>query len=692
MRSGFAISRGSAALLLVALSLTFASAAAAQSDGDAANGSGVEASAGPVAERGAWDAEIVARFGALPIQDGGRVKPISTYAYFQLLKTAGRRYAHDLDGERLSPTEWLLDTLFHPESARRYRVFLVQDSALLDAIGVSHVDRKRRDRYSFEELAPGYSRLHELAVQANELPKGRRTPLQNQMINLVVNLIEYDALLHQFDFARADFGIAEDSALARLFPDTTLIGLASRAHLLRVAAAVLNRGMEALEERLAPEDLERIRQLLPPEALALDDAAREREMAAVEALLGRIDQASQSASHLAVLPPHDPEASAWRTPGEVLISAFLEDASIEPYQDMLAAWERLGLSADDPVAFAAALEEMHAAVTPVAKARGEYRTVPIEVAFYRADFFSRSLALFIFAFILVAITWLFPRWKWAYVLSGAALLPPLALLITGIVYRCIIRGRPPVTTLYETILFITASVVIVSLIIEVMNRRRLALSVGALLGIMGMFLAVKYEALEGVDTMPSLIAVLDTNFWLTTHVLTVTLGYAAGLLAAAFSHVYLVGRIVRADGGGMPFRQALTRMTYGVIAFGLVFSVVGTVLGGIWAADSWGRFWGWDPKENGALMIILWELAILHARKDGLIRELGLHIASVFNAVVVGFSWWGVNLLGVGLHSYGHTSGVSRGLTAFCLAEAAMIALGLYLWARAPRAADSSRP
>ena len=360
MRSWFAIWRRPAALLLVGLSLTLASAAAAQSDADAARGSG------------AWDAETVARFGALPIQDGGRVKPISTYAYFQLLKTAGRRYAHDLDGGRLSPTEWLLDTLFHPESARRYRVFLVQDSALLDAIGVSHVDRKRRDRYSFEELAPGYSRLHELAVQANALPKGRRTPLQNQMINLVVNLIEYDALLHQFDFARADFGIAEDSALARLFPDTTLIGLASRAHMLRVAAAVLNRGMEALEQRLTPEDLERIREVLPPETLALDDASREREMAAVEALLGRIDQASQSASHLALLPPQEPEASAWRSPGDVLVAAFLEDAPIEPYQDMLAAWEALGLSADDPVAFAAAVEGMHAAVTPVAKARGEY--------------------------------------------------------------------------------------------------------------------------------------------------------------------------------------------------------------------------------------------------------------------------------------------------------------------------------
>jgi len=81
------------------------------------------------------------------------------------------------------------------------------------------------------------------------------------------------------------------------------------------------------------------------------------------------------------------------------------------------------------------------------------------------------------------------------------------------------------------------------------------------------------------------------------------------------------------------------------------------VLGGIWANDSWGRFWGWDPKENGALLIVIWTLVILHARLGGFIKEWGLHLASVFTACVVVFSWWHVNFLGVGLHNYGFTSG-----------------------------------
>jgi ABC-type transport system involved in cytochrome c biogenesis permease subunit len=88
----------------------------------------------------------------------------------------------------------------------------------------------------------------------------------------------------------------------------------------------------------------------------------------------------------------------------------------------------------------------------------------------------------------------------------------------------------------------------------------------------------------------------------------------------------------------------------------LLFSLIGTILGGIWAADSWGRFWGWDPKENGALLIVIWMLVILHSKLGGYIKEIGLHVCSVFGFMIVVFSWWHVNFLGVGLHNYGFTS------------------------------------
>ena len=129
------------------------------------------------------------------------------------------------------------------------------------------------------------------------------------------------------------------------------------------------------------------------------------------------------------------------------------------------------------------------------------------------------------------------------------------------------------------------------------------------------------------------------------------------------------------DGGDAGLRRSLTRAVYGMICLTLFLSLVGTVLGGIWANYSWGRFWGWDPKENGALMIVLWTLAILHARLGGFLREWGLHLASVFTAIVVTFSWWHVNFLGVGLHNYGFTAGKST-IWAFYLAMLVVLIFG----------------
>ena len=142
-----------------------------------------------------------------------------------------------------------------------------------------------------------------------------------------------------------------------------------------------------------------------------------------------------------------------------------------------------------------------------------------------------------------------------------------------------------------------------------------------------------------------------------THVITITLGYSAGLLAAMLSCGYVLMRGLNLDGGNKDLRRSLTKAVYGCICLTVFLSLVGTVLGGIWANYSWGRFWGWDPKENGALMIVLWTLAILHARMGGIIKEWGLHLASLFTACIVAFSWWHVNFLGVGLHNYGFTAG-----------------------------------
>ncbi len=158
------------------------------------------------------------------------------------------------------------------------------------------------------------------------------------------------------------------------------------------------------------------------------------------------------------------------------------------------------------------------------------------------------------------------------------------------------------------------------------------------------------------DTIGVMQAVLDTNFWLATHVVCITLGYATTLLAGALGDSHHRPRSAHGETKRLNQRKQLTRMTYGTICFAIFFSFIGTILGGLWADDSWGRFWGWDPKENGALMIVIWNAIVLHARWGRWSANAAWRLAVCGNIVTL-WSWFGVNEMGVGLHSYGFTEG-----------------------------------
>jgi ABC-type transport system involved in cytochrome c biogenesis permease subunit len=178
------------------------------------------------------------------------------------------------------------------------------------------------------------------------------------------------------------------------------------------------------------------------------------------------------------------------------------------------------------------------------------------------------------------------------------------------------------------------------------------------------------------DTLEMMQAVLDTNFWLATHVTAITIGYSATFMAGLLAIVYIVKGV---------FTPSLTKdeskrlsgMIYGIICFATLFSFVGTVLGGIWADQSWGRFWGWDPKENGALIIVLWNALILHARWGALVRERGVAVLAVAGNIVTTWSWFGVNMLGVGLHSYGFVGSQLFWVLAFVASQLAIMGIGM---------------
>ena len=315
----------------------------------------------------------------------------------------------------------------------------------------------------------------------------------------------------------------------------------------------------------------------------------------------------------------------------------------------------------------------------------------MEISYYGSDFFTRALVFFLLGFLAIAFSWMAPGMKWLPLVTWGSTVIGAVLVTWGVTIRCLLLERPPVATLYETILFITSIVVVVCLIAEGLTKERIALAMATTMGAAGMFLAGKYELLEAGtqgDTMGGLVAVLNTNFWLATHVTSVTMGYAAGLLTAALAHVWLVMRLVRAARNRGPelspdqrdWYRRFGRMVYGVLCFGLLFSVVGTILGGVWANDSWGRFWGWDPKENGALMIVLYELIIVHARLGGYIRDFGVALLSVIGGAIVAFSWWHVNHLGVGLHSYGFTAGIIDTLYIYYAIATVFVGVSLVGW------------
>jgi ABC-type transport system involved in cytochrome c biogenesis permease subunit len=207
-----------------------------------------------------------------------------------------------------------------------------------------------------------------------------------------------------------------------------------------------------------------------------------------------------------------------------------------------------------------------------------------------------------------------------------------------------------------------------------MYRRGFGTAVAAASGFASLLVAHHLSG-DG-DTMEMMRAVLDSNFWLATHVVTITIGYSGTFLAGALAIGYVFRRQLapRLDPATS---KALVSMTYGIICFALLFSFVGTVLGGIWADQSWGRFWGWDPKENGALLIVLWNAIILHARWGGFVREKGIMAMAIFGNVITSLSWFGVNMLGVGLHSYGFMDSAFWALSAFIATQLLFIALCL---------------
>ncbi|MBF0503575.1 MAG: cytochrome c biogenesis protein CcsA [Candidatus Omnitrophica bacterium] len=299
-------------------------------------------------------------------------------------------------------------------------------------------------------------------------------------------------------------------------------------------------------------------------------------------------------------------------------------------------------------------------------------TFPLELLYQATGPFTWSIVLYILAFIFFVISFSSPKVIW-YRLGLWSVLAGVLPHAWGLIARIIIMDRPPVASLYETFIFVGFIAVFLGLAIEFYNKQWLGIITAAIGGTAMLFIANKYS-MEG-DTMGMLVAVLNSNFWLATHVTTITMGYGAACVAGLLGHMWLLGAAFRRD--TLVLDQTY-KTTLGILGLALTMTFLGTNLGGIWADQSWGRFWGWDPKENGALMIVLWIAMLLHAKVSSLIGPRELAVGAVIGLMVVMWAWFGVNLLSVGLHSYGFTSGVATGLIVYAVCE--LIFLIVTIW------------
>jgi ABC-type transport system involved in cytochrome c biogenesis permease subunit len=593
--------------------------------------------------KSASDDVDLANFGKIPVLVGGRVKPLDTVARNSLLIIHGKQSVLLANGKQITAMRWLTDTLFNAPVADQYPIFVIQNAEVLGLFGWEQSDRKY---FGFEELSPFLKQIDDQGEQSDKLQSVERSAYQNAILNLRNALVLYQRLKNSLEPEDAQNFAAELEFFQNGLP----------------AAG------KAARQREAGESFDKAK---------LEDTA---------GLIQRYQKLAELAYILAVPPSASGPQDQWRSVGETLVQSILA-SEIYPLVKMDAALgdayrakNRSAFNQDvDLIANWIAKEQ------PTAAKRASF-----EFLFNHVDPFTHSMILYVSAFLLACLSWM----AWNRTLNRSAfylLLLALAVHTFGLVSRMYLQERPPVTNLYSSAIFIGWGAVIVSLILERIFRDGIGAACAGAIGFITLIIA--HHLAGSGDTLEMLQAVLDTNIWLATHVVAITTGYSAMFLAGMLAIIYVI-RGVFTRSLKKETADSLARMTYGVVCFATLFSFVGTVLGGVWADQSWGRFWGWDPKENGAVLIVLWCAIILHARWGGFIRQRGLMIMAIFGNVVTSFSWFGVNMLGVGLHSYGFMQKAFPWLCGFILSQLALMfvaALPLERWRSFRISADARR-
>lgn len=578
--------------------------------------------------------------GQIPVAYEGRVKPLDTIARNTMRIISNRETFYDVNENKHDAIKWLMDLLAKPAVADGHPIIRIENNQVRYFLDLP---KRKSMRYSYAEIATNIEKMTEELKTLKEKDEADYDTFERKLVTLWKRLQRVELLRQAFvpiDLSARE-GENQFQSLGRklsIIPE-----------------------LKSYEENIQPP------LLIPPDN-TIDWEAINQDLASGPPILAQVVSDVENSKN------------DWRTVvrADVINELFSDfnaaaSTSIEAENRFVGAFEK--------IVDAYRNNEKRAFNDAVANYKEMLRDGNLELfkeqktdyeAFFNgfSPFFYAGI-LYLFAFLLTVTSWL----TGLKVLNKSAfwlLLFTFAMHTYALCGRIYISGRPPVTNLYSSAVFIGWAGLVFSIVIELIIKRGFGNAVGGFAGFMSLWIA---HGLAGDgDTFKVLQAVLDTQFWLSTHVVTITLGYAATFIAGIIGALYIILGVLTPVLSKNNAKN-LIRMTYGVLCFALFFSFVGTVLGGLWADDSWGRFWGWDPKENGALIIVLWNALVLHARWDGMAKSHGLAMLAVAGNITTSWSWFGVNELGVGLHSYGFTEGVLMLLACFAISQLAIIGL-----------------
>ena len=559
-------------------------------------------------------------FKKIPVLDSGRLKPLDTFARSLLTQFSGKDHY-----EKQEACRWLASLFFNPDSTLNDKIFLINNPDIAVALGITPQQDRR---YTPNQLKQNYSMLAQLQQAASKIPDKERSLAENEIMRIFDNINLYADLSRSFVFAypQSDFTITSKVTKTKL-------------------------GLSLDQNQFSFIDI----------ALKANEInVKDPELAQVTSNLFRWSQDYKDLPFTVIPSTQD---GKWLSPWDALTTDFSNDQS----RQLVILWDNMAISysQDNDVAFNMAAHLYLNSVRDLLS-KEDLKKVdkfPLELFYQENSPFTWSIMFYIFAFIFFVVSFTSSKSLW-YNLGLFSVLAGFIPHVLGLIMRIIIMARPPVSSLYETFIFVGFIAVLLGLAIEYYNRQWLGIVTAAISGTALLFIANKYSA-EG-DTLKVLVAVLNSNFWLATHVTTITMGYGATCVGGLLGHIWLIQAVFRKDNQTL---DKTYKTTLGILGVALCLTFLGTNLGGIWADQSWGRFWGWDPKENGALMIVLWTTLLFHAKVANMIGPLGLAVGAVIGMMVVMWAWFGVNLLSVGLHSYGFTSGVATSLIVYAVIE-----------------------